>query len=565
MSLQNVPKMINDQLNQERTCVEHTTKSSENIHNNDDDGESKKQQLSKRIYPEIDVLIMSEAGKPIYCYSDRDDVITLMGVCVALVNFVLKTQNDNLRSIHTRSGLHINFALRPPLIIVVVCRQHSCFDENTLINQINAQIISTITLKSLKSVFQQAPTYDLKRLIHSNEFKTMDILVQSISSPIANTFPSYRHYQRSIQKANHLLKTNLFNNVISFYTSTSMVPSTTIPLSKNPNHTTFVLNEHKPNVLSRVYVPIAIIPLTIREQITSIINHAVVNYTDIVFSILFTIVDDESIGNLNSEEIEHSRRSSNTMRSSLTSEEEFLDAIEDQLNTDQIENVNGNTNCSYNTRNLKLVTVNNHTVKQRINPLDIQLIYALINASDGQLSSTESLWLPLCLSRIDPNRFMYAHISYLTEKYCLVLLDLDHGDFQRCQQAKETIQSKICKIPLTEPMNEMRSCISELGYPRLQYICQQTPRHCIMWQSATQVDFSNLNYYLIERMQRSSLKTCWLRSSREQCVLLGWHTATFQLYAQFDYEVNYYEALDVVQAFIKWFKKEEDKLIIKDT
>lgn len=118
-------------------------------------------------YPEIDVFIMSEAGKPIYCYSEREDLTTLMGVCVALLNFIHKTQNDHLRSIHTRHGLHINFAHRSPLVIVVVCRQHSCFDEQTLINQINAQIISTITLKSLKSVFQQAPTYDLKRLIHS--------------------------------------------------------------------------------------------------------------------------------------------------------------------------------------------------------------------------------------------------------------------------------------------------------------------------------------------------------------------------------------------------------------
>ncbi len=118
-------------------------------------------------YPDIDVLIMSEAGKPIYCYSDRADHTTLMSVCVALLNFVLKTQNDNLRSIHTRTGLHINFAHRSPLVIVVVCRQHSCFDEQTLINQIHAQIITTTTLQMLKSIFQKAPTYDMKRGINS--------------------------------------------------------------------------------------------------------------------------------------------------------------------------------------------------------------------------------------------------------------------------------------------------------------------------------------------------------------------------------------------------------------
>lgn len=122
---------------------------------------------SKESSQSIDVLIMSESGKPIYCYTNRPDAITLMGVCVALVNFVIKTQNDTLVSMRTRNGLYISFAIRTPLVIVVASRQHSCFDQQTLINQINAQIISTITLKSLKSVFKQAPTYDLKRFIHS--------------------------------------------------------------------------------------------------------------------------------------------------------------------------------------------------------------------------------------------------------------------------------------------------------------------------------------------------------------------------------------------------------------
>lgn len=119
---------------------------------------------------DIDVLIMSEAGKPIYCYSRRQDVTTLMGVCVALINYVIKTQNDQLKMIRTKNGLNINFAVRSPLVIVVVCRQSICFDQYTLINQIHAQIVSTITLKKLKSIFQQAPTYDLKRIIHSMFF-----------------------------------------------------------------------------------------------------------------------------------------------------------------------------------------------------------------------------------------------------------------------------------------------------------------------------------------------------------------------------------------------------------
>ena len=451
-------------------------------------------------YPDIDVLIMSEAGKPIYCYSDRADHTTLMSVCVALLNFVLKTQNDNLRSIHTRTGLHINFAHRSPLVIVVVCRQHSCFDEQTLINQIHAQIITTTTLQMLKSIFQKAPTYDMKRGINSksckcvhsigtqsnfsfafptaNEYRRMNILVQSISSPIADLFTTYCDYLRANYARRSKLKSRLFNNVISFYTSTSISgPSLTLPGPVSPQASSpsssqsssgsplVVLHEHRSNVLSRVYVPIAIIPSTVREQIAGIIKDAVANYSDIVFSILFTIVDEDAdeLDELGEQFEIVNRR--NTTRSSCTSgqsmtmsgsEDEFLDAVEGMSLSGGGNSGGGggggggaapgaegeeSTQPTIKLKTLKLVTVGNHNAKLRISPLDIQLIYALIKASHSQLAISESLWIALCLSRIDPNRFLYAHISYLTEKYCLVLLDLDHEDFSQCRQVTDLFVS----------------------------------------------------------------------------------------------------------------------------
>lgn len=301
----------------------------------------------------------------------------------------------------------------------------------------------------------------------------MNILVQSISSPIADLFTTYRDYLRCTYKNRSKLKTRLFNNVISFYTSTSIAaPSMSTTMTNSPASTAnasslVVLHEHRSNVLSRVYVPIAIIPVSIRDQISTIISQAVANYSDLVFSILFTIIDEESdessrpFPDDETFELLSDGRRRNTARSSCTSghsvmtssDDEFLDAVDKMSLSGGAygggvgEEGSGNSmNGSMHRpdpqprkKNLKLVTVGNHNLKLRISPLDIQLIYALIKASDSQLSSTESLWLPLCLSRIDPNRFMYAHISYLTEKYCLVLLDLDHGDFQLCQQVQPDI------------------------------------------------------------------------------------------------------------------------------
>jgi hypothetical protein len=115
--------------------------------------------------PELDVFVMSESGKPVYCYTRREDSVTLMGVCVALINFVEQTLNDSMRSINTSSGLQITFSVKTPLIFVVISRINSGIDASILINQVNAQIISILTSKTLKSVFIQRPTFDLKRLL----------------------------------------------------------------------------------------------------------------------------------------------------------------------------------------------------------------------------------------------------------------------------------------------------------------------------------------------------------------------------------------------------------------
>lgn len=290
----------------------------------------------------------------------------------------------------------------------------------------------------------------------------MNILVQSISSPIADLFTTYCDYLRANCARRSKLKSRLFNNVISFYTSTSIAgssltlpgpaspqssSSSSSPANQNSNSPLVVLHENRSNVLSRVYVPIAIIPSTIREQIAGIIKDAVANYNDIVFSILFTIVDEDADELDDGEQFEVVNRR-NTARSSCTSgqsmtmsgsDEEFLDAVEGMsLSGGAGTGVEGEDppQPTIKLKTLKLVTVGNHNAKLRISPLDIQLIYALIKASHSQLAISESLWIALCLSRIDPNRFLYAHISYLTEKYCLVLLDLDHEDFSQCRQVK---------------------------------------------------------------------------------------------------------------------------------
>ncbi len=224
-----------------------------------------------------------------------------------------------------------------------------------------------------------------------------------------------------------------------------------------------------------------------------------------------------------------------------------------------------NRNSDHNNQNMtnnneiNLIIACNHNSKARLNPLDIQLIYSLVIASESQLSSVESFWLPICLPRFDANNFLHAHISYLNNAYCLALLTTDRENFHKCQVIKDSIIDRLAKVHLTSS----QSLLSDLNQPQLQYLWYQSNRQSVLWQQSILSDFSSINYYITDRMLKSSLKTFWLRSETDG-LLLGWHSPTFQLYAQFDVTITQLQALSAISPIVKWIKKEEEKFFIKD-
>ncbi|KAG9509178.1 Tubby-related protein 3 [Fragariocoptes setiger] len=124
---------------------------------------------TKKYIMPFELFIMSESGKPIYSYSRRDDVITLMPVCQALLSFAKKSQRDTLKSITISSQVRINFFIRTPLIIIVVDKLNTFLDPLSLITQMEAQIVSVLTSETLKTVFQRHPTFDLRKLLQGSE------------------------------------------------------------------------------------------------------------------------------------------------------------------------------------------------------------------------------------------------------------------------------------------------------------------------------------------------------------------------------------------------------------
>ena len=488
----------------------------------------------------FEVYICSEAGKPIYCYNKlRDDefVVTLMGICQAMMNFFLDAEKDELKSITTCSQLQINFATRTPLIIVVVTHRLSAIDPQLVINQIFAQTVSILTLKTLKTVFEQRPTFDLRRLLGGSE-KLLDSLIDEglLKNPLC---------LRKRVKFSGYDSDKKWSTVYGYLTS---VPTHNVTSKPSLTHSTgssnpsFHANRRHG---SRALIPVLpLIPAT-RESITNSLQSSVTSTkSDVIFALIF-------------------QRRLPPEPSIECSQEQVLQNGEIDLNS------------------ILLVTVYNNCPKvAKLHPLDIQLVLTLVVGSTGQLASAESVWMPFCMPRVDSSAFIHGHISYLnqsantapssnvasssqiTEKLVLVLLTAEREDFTKCQHIRDTLCERLNKVRFSP------APFGSISLPQVQMFSYVSIKpQCIIYRSLPFLDlteFDQMVNYVASRMLTSGYKTFWMQSESHRVVLVGWHSPSFMLYFQADLTMTHGEALTAASNIIKWIKREEEKIKIKD-
>ncbi|KAL0025925.1 hypothetical protein WJX77_003954 [Trebouxia sp. C0004] len=110
------------------------------------------------------VLILSNAGKPIWAlHGDENALAGLMAVVQALVSFV-RDQGDTMQAI--RAGKHrIVFMERGPFILVIASAQGE--PDPVLLQQlqlIHGQVISILSA-SVEKMFARNPSYDVRKLL----------------------------------------------------------------------------------------------------------------------------------------------------------------------------------------------------------------------------------------------------------------------------------------------------------------------------------------------------------------------------------------------------------------
>lgn len=500
----------------------------------------------------FELLILSEAGKPIYSYSKREDAVTLMPLCSTLINYAKKAQKETLTSMKTSDNLMISFSTRSPLIIIVIY-DTPFVDPQILVEQVEAQIISILTAKSLKSVFDDRPTFDLKRLLYGSEK-----LIESVTNLSVFT---------------NKLKVS---NVQAFLAVTSADGHNSQTNPKTVTQTCPLL----PSRPHRVLIPVVTMLSSMRDTIhNTICDKVSANSKNMVFSLLFRVV----LANGKEDE----------MLPTSDGQGSDNDSLAEESKNDLMNDVK-----------FKLITCCNHHNRHKLKIADIHIVLALLDGSKAQLSSVESLWLPVCLPRFNQDAFLHSYISYTNNmKHCLVMFSVDRDEFSNCQKARNDIEDKLDSFlkdsnqkgkiyyelsPLVHPvLLELQDKLAgnflsgdelaeaqqqiqiynsklEVYHARqLQFLWYQTSKQVLWWQRSSNNSLSPVLYYVTKKMLQSSLKTLWLKLSNNS-IFLGWHVPTFQLYAQFDKTTTTNEATEVIQRITSWVKREEDNFSIKD-
>jgi len=211
--------------------------------------------------------------------------------------------------------------------------------------------------------------------------------------------------------------------------------------------------------------------------------------------------------------------------------------------------------------------------KYFIHSADLHLLFNLINATES-FKNSES-WTPICLPKFDASGFLHAHVSYISDKVCLVLITIDRNAFFELSEARGKIKARI------EKHNAMSAIITALetspfnctsiDLPELRYFLYKSktsaqytapvPAACYH----AQVEMKRLFSIFLSIQNRFQIATrpvklCYRATAHE--IVLAWCTQSFELYTVFSPTLTKLAVLTAVNKLLRWVKREEERLFI---
>ncbi|XP_043936629.1 vacuolar fusion protein MON1 homolog B-like [Protopterus annectens] len=220
----------------------------------------------------------------------------------------------------------------------------------------------------------------------------------------------------------------------------------------------------------------------------------------------------------------------------------------------------------------------------RLDPVDLHLLLNLIRASSAFQAG--EVWTPICLPRFNPNGYFYAYISYLDPDctVCLLLLSTDREAFYSISDCKKKIEESMATHnsiqAISSALQSQSYSISLLGVPDLRHFMYKPldipENHKQLTQLTSpeveapycseeeKVRLFDLYRYLHSRIHSTTRPLRLIYHVAEKETLLAWVTRKFELYTCFSPLVTKASAINAITKLLRWIKKEEDRLFIRN-
>jgi len=211
-----------------------------------------------------------------------------------------------------------------------------------------------------------------------------------------------------------------------------------------------------------------------------------------------------------------------------------------------------------------------------LSPSDLHLITNFINGSTS-FRSTET-WTPICLPAFNDKGFLHAHICYVIEDVCLLLLSTKPDSFfelAECRnQIAQGLQSTGAAEALQDILKHQYYSVSEVGISGLLhflYKSRGTSQYTApvmeapYTTSSEQKRLFRLYQHVHTRVNASARPHYVYYLVGQSEAILGWITQGFELYATFGPLETKSMAIRACNQLLRWIKQEENSLFIMNS
>eukprot|EP00475_Leptophrys_vorax_P012585 TRINITY_DN19013_c0_g1_i1.p1 TRINITY_DN19013_c0_g1~~TRINITY_DN19013_c0_g1_i1.p1 ORF type:complete len:590 (+),score=104.39 TRINITY_DN19013_c0_g1_i1:127-1770(+) len=223
----------------------------------------------------------------------------------------------------------------------------------------------------------------------------------------------------------------------------------------------------------------------------------------------------------------------------------------------------------------KLVTM----VRQKDRALHYRDLLILIHCITNVVSFQSSdSWVPICLPKYDPKRFLYAHISFLEKEVCLVQMSLYQESFHQLHSCKEKIlqdlQADDCLSVITEAFSRGEFSVREVGtqIPEFRHFLYKSerlsqliePRYLSPYKTAkSKITLFRLYQHIHSRIHQPRMRhLVYHEVSASECIFGMVSPGEFEFYAVFTPFVTKEKVIAASNRCLRWIHREETSLFI---